>query len=389
MIFFPSKNRNELNGLPFDPEEITGTAMVNPHYPSVSLAHGTEALIDSGAFQARDLRRRLHPAEALARQTAFASRLAAGARGLKLRLVTYDMLQGVDEALTADGERVKRRGDERTAGQAVTQTMWSASYYAAQRVRLRSAGIGLCFAAQGATLPQYLRCTRALLDVMEPGEDWFAFGGFCIIGMQPSLKPQFVETVRQVLPLLAARGVRRAHILGVCVHDALMAAAALGRAHGVTLSTDSSSIEVNSVHGKVWDAAHMATSPKGGPWRKVWGKEAKRAPGGYHPCTLALENIRRFAAWSGGLAGADAAPRVPIPAYVPPPAPVRLTCPWCFWSTSAPGPCARCGTARVVTPAEAAAMEDCPPPVRSLAARPAAQPAQMGLFPADARRAAA
>ena len=377
MIFFPSKNRNALNGLPFDPEEITGTAMVNPHYPSVSVAHGTEVLIDSGAFQARDLRRRLHPMEALDRQTAFASRLAAGARGLKLRVVTYDMLLGVDEALTADGERVKRRGDARTAAGAVTQTMWSASLYAERREALRRAGVGLCFAAQGATVEQYLRCTRALLDVMEEG-DWFAFGGFCIVGMQPSLKPQFVATVAAVLPLLAARGIRRAHILGVCVHDALLAAAALGRAHGVVLSTDSSSIEVNSVHGKVWDAAHMENSPRGGPWRKVWGKEAKRAPGGYHPCTLALANIERFAAWARGLADSDAAPRVPIPGYVPPAAALRLVCLWCFAEGAGPGACARCGTARV-TPAEAARMEDCPPPP-VCAPRPSPAPAQMSLF---------
>ncbi len=381
MIFYPSKNHNDLNGAAFHPELITGTCMVNPHHPGVALADGTDVLIDSGAFQKADMHRRLHPAEALRRQATFAAKLAAGRR-LTLRLVTYDMLKGVDEALTPEGERIKKRGTARTAAPAVTQTIWSANYYAAQRPWLRRVGLGLCFAAQGATVDQYLRCTRALLDVMEQ-DDWYAFGGFCIVGRQPSLKPQFVDTVRQVLPLLAAKGIRRAHILGVCVHDALMAAAELGRQHGVVLSTDSSSIEINSVHGKVWDTAHMSTG-RGSPWRKVYDKAHKKAEGpvSYHPCTLALANIERFAAWSAQLAAGDApAPRTPIPAYVPPVAPRRLVCADCFAEASEPSACARCGSPRVVTPALAAEMDDEAPPARRPDLR--AVPLQQSLFPAE------
>lgn len=381
MIFYPSKNHNDLNGLAFHPEEITGTVMVNPHHPGVVLADGTDVLIDSGAFQRADMHKRLHPAEALDRQTRFAAKLAAGRR-LTMRLVTYDQLLGVDEALTPDGERVKKRGSERTAAPAVTQTLWSADYYAAQRTRLRRAGVGLCFAAQGATVAQYLRCTRALLDVMEES-DWFGFGGFCIIGRQPSLKPQFVETVRQVLPLLAAKGIRRAHILGVCVHDALMAAAALGRAHGVVLSTDSSSIEINSVHGKVWDTAHMSTG-RGSPWRKVYDKAHKKAAEGisYHPCTLALENIARFAAWSAQLATAAPALRTPIPAYVPPAPPERWACTACFHVQEAARPCDRCGAA-VVPPAVLATMEDDDPAAPAPALPVPLPPRQQTLFPME------
>jgi len=299
VLFYPSKNHDRLNGLPFAPELITGTAMVNPHHRSVSVAEGTrEVMIDSGAFQERDMLRRRAPAEALTRQVAMAQRLALWmATAPQFVIVTYDMLIGVDEALV-DGKRVKRRGTEQTAALAVEETIRSAAYYAANR----PPGIVLAFSAQGATVPQYLSCTAALLDLMHPG-DMFAFGGFCIIGMQPSLKPQFVETVRQVLPQLRRRGIRRAHILGVCVHDALIAAAALGREHGVLLSTDSSSIEMNSIHGRVWDVAHMRTGRRGSPWRQVFTKAEKKGSGpvNYHPCTLALENIRRFSAWSASL----------------------------------------------------------------------------------------
>ena len=32
MLFYPGKNNDALNTLPFAPEQITGCAMVNPHY---------------------------------------------------------------------------------------------------------------------------------------------------------------------------------------------------------------------------------------------------------------------------------------------------------------------------------------------------------------------
>ena len=48
MLFYPGKKNNDaLNTLPFAPEQITGCAMVNPHY-RVDLAPGTRYIIDSG-----------------------------------------------------------------------------------------------------------------------------------------------------------------------------------------------------------------------------------------------------------------------------------------------------------------------------------------------------
>ncbi len=297
MLFFPSKTHDRLNGQPFAPELITGTVMVNPHHRGVTVADGTrEVMIDSGAFQERDMLRRRTPDEALARQVVMALRLGQGmVTPPRFIAVTYDMLVGVDEAII-EGKRVKRRGTEQTAALAVEETIRSAAYYAANR----PLGIAIAFSAQGATVPQYLRCAAELLDLMRPG-DLFAFGGFCIIGMQPRLKPQFVETVRRVLPMLRRKGIHRAHILGVCVHDALIAVAALGSRHDVQLSTDSSSIEMNSIHGRVWDEAHMRAGRS--PWRQVFGKEHKKSDGpvSYHPCRLAIENIERFSRWSASL----------------------------------------------------------------------------------------
>ena len=67
MIFYPSKTHDRLNGAPFPVEAINGRAMLNPHYRA-TLAPGTRYIIDSGAFQERDMRNRLQPWTALDRQ---------------------------------------------------------------------------------------------------------------------------------------------------------------------------------------------------------------------------------------------------------------------------------------------------------------------------------
>lgn len=150
------------------------------------------------------------------------------------------------------------------------------------------------------TLTQYLRCTDALLDLMHP-QDWFAFGGFCIIGMQPSLKPQFAATVRAVGPRLKKKGIKRAHLLGVCAHDCIQVAVEELHKHEIDVSTDGSGPEQNSVNGRVWDIEFTKLSRHGSPWRQAFTKEQKKAAGGYHPAELSLENIRRYAEWMEGL----------------------------------------------------------------------------------------
>ena len=289
--FYPSKNNNRLNRTKFTPELMTGTvkrAMLNPHYP-VTTAKGTKKIFDSGAFQESDMLNRLTPKQALKRQLTANDLVRFRSEDYDNHaeaFITYDMLCGVDEALI-NGERVKKRGTEETARPAVAATLESACYYASQRDRIPGA---IAFAAQGATPDQYINeCVIPMFDVMRPG-DWFAFGGFCIIGMHTSLKPLFVETVARVLPLLVKRGITRAHILGVCVADMVKYAADQGRKHGVEMSTDSSSIEINSIMGKVWN---------NGKWMKVYEKEQKYID--YWPAPLAHENIARYSRWSESL----------------------------------------------------------------------------------------
>jgi len=139
-----------------------------------------------------------------------------------------------------------------------------------------------------------------LLDFSD-SRDLYAFGGFCIIGVQPSLKPQFAATVRAVAPRLKKKGIKRAHLLGVCAHDCVQVAFDELHKFDVDVSTDGSGPEKNSINGRVWDMGYTRLSKHGSPWRQAFTKEQKKAAGGYHPAELSLENIRRYVEWMEGL----------------------------------------------------------------------------------------
>ena len=174
MLFYPSKNHDRLNGASFSVEAINGRVMLNPHYRA-TLAPGTRYIIDSGAFQETDMRERLEPWSALDRQLRIEAQVELRGHGGRAEaIVTYDMIDGVDEALTDTG-RVKARGTDETASRAVEETIRAARYYATQAHRIRGA---IAYACQGVSTAQYVACARAILPLLRPGVDWFAFGGF-------------------------------------------------------------------------------------------------------------------------------------------------------------------------------------------------------------------
>lgn len=293
MEFYPSKTNNRLNGRPFAPEALTGTAMVNPHY-RVRLAPGARYIIDSGAFQERDLRARLEPWAALERQLRFEAQVEYGGHGGPAEaLVTYDMLDGVDEALTPEG-RVKRRGDDATASRAVLETLRSARYYQSQAHRVRGA---VAYACQGVSTAQYAACARELIPLIRPGRDWFAFGGLCITGvLRGQMLPVFRATLEAVTPLLAAAGVHRAHVLGVCVPEAVRACVDLEARWGVRFSTDSRAPETaGCIYGRVYEDGRQ---------RDRYTKAQKWVD--YHPNELAHRNVRDYHEWITGLTGGAA-----------------------------------------------------------------------------------
>lgn len=277
MDFYPSKNNDQLNRQPFAPDVATGRAMVNPHYRAL-IHPGTLALGDSGAYQddgTTPKRRRLQARQALTtRQLEYETwlrwRIADGDPDWHLHgLVTYDrLLRGV------------------AADVAVAETITNAIYYASQRHRIQGA---ILFSAQGATTAQYLACIDALLECMQPG-DWLAFGGFA--GTVRYRMKTFCEVLVAALPLLDAKGITHAHILGVTSADAIREAARLGRINKIHMSTDSSSAEINGVMGRAWCNEREV-------WAPTYTKEQKYID--YHPAQLALDNIAAYSRWSASL----------------------------------------------------------------------------------------
>jgi len=286
LIFYPSKTNNRLNRRPFPVETINGRAMLNPHYP-VTVAPGTRYIIDSGAFQERDMRHRLEPWYALERQLRMEAQIEfAGHTGRAEALVTYDMIDGVDEALTEHG-RVKQRGTECSARPAVAETLRAARYYATQTHRIAGA---VAYACQGASTAQYVACAEDILPLLRPGVDWFAFGGFCIVGQIPRLKPQLYAAAAALFPVLAQSGVPQVHILGVTVSDALLELRRLAAPYPFVLSTDSSGPERNAaVYGK-----EFVTTPRP-RFVARYTKADKFVK--YHPADWALTQIRAYHDW--------------------------------------------------------------------------------------------
>jgi len=166
----------------------------------------------------------------------------------------------------------------------VEETIRSARYYKQEEARIRGA---IAYAAQGATVGQYMGCVGDLLRLARPGRDWLALGGFCIIGRVPSLKQTFYAVLSEALPLCQVAGISRVHILGVAVADAIKEAIKIGRAYpDITLSTDSTGPEMCAVFGRGYSEGRQEAR---------YTKAQKYAD--YHPATFAIENIRDYNDW--------------------------------------------------------------------------------------------
>lgn len=284
LLFYPSKNHSRLNRKDFCPEVFGGRVMVNPNYNISPLPEGVLAICDSGAFQDIDKNKRLSQEKALLRQLEFEKRVAPNDDWCFESIAIYDQMLGVDEQIV-NGKKVKVRGDRDSSQGAIKETLASAEYYNRNRDLVRGR---IMFVGQGIDSEQYIReCVIPMMDYMKHG-DWFGFGGFCIIGRVPSLKPLFYRVFSEVLPLVKKCGVTRFHLLGVTVTDAVSHVSDIARQEGVVLSNDSSSIEVNSILGKVFLECQ-------GKWKKLYGRAEKYKS--YHPADLAHDNIAAYHRW--------------------------------------------------------------------------------------------
>lgn len=283
MQFFVSKNHNNLNRKPFSPEVETPRICLNPKY-GVRLerpARSLEILLDSGAFQDINDHKRLSFDAALQRQLNFEERVGFRSK----YLVSYDRI--VDETFNEDGRRVKLRVDGRTARKYVDQTIDAAKHLADQRHELKPRRLVL--SNQGVSPGQYTRCVKEVLTFSERG-DVIGLGGQCIVGQRPGYSRDYFAVLKNILPMIRRRGIRRLHVFGLGTFPVLVKTQALCWKFGVVPSYDTSALEINARWGKV------VAPPNVGDWlptlhvTRVFGEEDKFDL--FHPRDLALLNIR-------------------------------------------------------------------------------------------------
>lgn len=280
MNYHPSKTHDRLNEMPFNPQHITRSVMLNPKYPAFNIDGAIDVDIDSGAFQELKCRKTLHVA--LKRQILFKRRLDLS-NAKRCVCFTYDQMRGVDEQII-NGRKVKTRGTLESAQPAIDATLHAARFWNANRAAI-DGPIG--FVCQGINPDQYINdCALPMLEMFQP-DDVFGFGGFCIIGRVPSLKPLFVETFSRMMEILHRKGIQYAHIMGVCVADMIRFSACEAAKYGIIVSTDSSSPEVN---GAAFGKRFIDEC-----WKPVYKSDQKFFD--YHPCELALQNIKDYHEW--------------------------------------------------------------------------------------------
>ena len=306
MQYFVSKNHDRLNRRVFNPETKVKRICLNPKY-NVTLGKQVDTvdvLLDSGAFQDIKKAERLSLQGALDRQLAFEERVGF----LSKYLVSYDRI--VDESPTVHGERKKRRVGKSTAEKYVEETIDAAKYLADQRDELEPRRLVL--SNQGVTPDQYVGGLKEILKFAEP-QDVIGLGGFCIIGQIPRFTKDYYDVLERALPLLKAKKVRRLHIFGVGVFKVLIRTHVLCWNHGIIPSYDTSSLELNAIYGRTFQADQEGKGPEGVHLTTVFGKEDKYRL--YHPRDWALFNIEQVNNFWEGLNRLYPLPKDPIAGY--------------------------------------------------------------------------
>lgn len=112
-------------------------------------------------------------------------------------------------------------------------------------------GIPLIITAQGHET-EYLGCAQRLMRYFKEG-DYFAFGGFAIMGQRPAqMMPPFLRVMAQVIPFLGTEGIKQVHIWGVIYPPALGHLLHACDEQGISLSTDSIGPQLKPNRDKDW-----------------------------------------------------------------------------------------------------------------------------------------
>lgn len=275
MRFYVSKCHDRLNGSPYRPEKYCDHLCINPYYKVTVRGRDTKFIIDSGAFQDVGNETRLSFDMALERQLEFEKTVTKDGRPAEA-IVSYDRL--VDEQMGDSGQFKARVSAEESISY-VEETINAAKFLVSKRDELKPRR--LILSCQGTTVEQYLDCLRQILAIATP-DDIIGFGGFCIISKNKEYEEQFYDVVYQGFPMIREKGITRVHIFGVGMFRSLIQAEICAKLNGIDCSYDTSSCEINSVFGKVFD-------PLNAMLISVYSKEQKK--NGYTPAYLAEFNV--------------------------------------------------------------------------------------------------
>lgn len=170
-------------------------------------------------------------------------------------IVSYDLL--IDE-VWKDGERSKDRWSVEAAEFAVQETI-KAAQFLAHRDQRRSIDcafghhVRLVLSAQGVEAEQYKRCAEAIVKVMDPNDDIFGLGGWCITGLlRHAMLPAAAQILPGVFEVLGKAGVKRVHVFGVIIPALLGFLLHLCDQYGIILSTDSAGPCVEPARNANW-----------------------------------------------------------------------------------------------------------------------------------------
>jgi hypothetical protein len=167
--------------------------------------------------------------------------------------VSYDVL--IDETWK-NGERKKERWSIESADYAVNETIKAAQFLDMKRKEIDTLfchHIKLVLSAQGVNAEQYQKCTQEILKIMNPDDDIFGLGGWCISGLRrEKMIPLAAEIFPSVFELLGNKKVRRVHVFGVIFPKLLGFLLYLSKKHNIQLSTDSSGPCVNPAKNAMW-----------------------------------------------------------------------------------------------------------------------------------------
>lgn len=269
IVFYCGIGEKKWNHHPVDPgpyaciSPVIGQTEKSHKENSVYVPRDVKVIQDSGAFSDGP-NFRVSPEKALERQILHSEKY--GYKDQITHLASYDLL--IDERWL-NGRRFKERWSEDEAETAVKETVDNAVWLSNHRQ------LNLILSAQGTSPQQYKRCAEQIIPLLQDG-DIFGFGGWCITGkMRRRMMPLYAETMSLVFPLLGKYNIKRAHLWGVLLAEALAETAYWAYLYDVQISTDSVGPSVRPAFGS-WGYADWRDSSYKQPPTSIRGLERAR-----------------------------------------------------------------------------------------------------------------